>query len=99
VIVAGIALKVANLAYLGVLLFATVVLFQIVTLPVEFDASRRALALMTRYGIVTQEEKGGARSVLVAAALTYVAAVVTAALQLLYWMYATGMIGGRRSQD
>lgn len=88
-----------HMAQIGVLLFSMIVVFQIVTLPVEFDASRRALALMTKYGIVTQEEKAGARAVLTAAALTYVAAVITALLQLLYWMYVTGMIGGRRSQD
>ena len=95
-ILAGAFTQLLGLAHLGVLLFAVVVVYQIVTLPVEFDASSRALALMTDYGIVSQQEKPYARKVLQAAALTYVAAVVTAVMQLLYFAWRTGLIGGRR---
>ena len=67
----------------GILLFAASVLFQIVTLPVEFNASSRALAQMTSLGIVDDNEARSSRKVLQAAALTYVAAAATAILQLL----------------
>lgn len=63
--------------------YAVVTLFQLITLPVEFDASRRAKAALTRFGIVTQAEAPGVNRVLGAAALTYVAALVTAVLELL----------------
>jgi hypothetical protein len=68
---------------LGILFFSGAVLFQLVTLPVEFDASKRALVQLTQSGAVTQEEVAGAKAVLDAAALTYVAAAAMAALQLL----------------
>jgi Zn-dependent membrane protease YugP len=67
---------------LGILFFAGAVLFHLVTLPVEFDASRRALAQLTSTGAVMPEEVAGAKKVLDAAALTYVAAAAMAALQL-----------------
>src|SRR5262245_48620667 len=69
----------------GILLFAGVVLFQLVTLPVEFDASRRAKAVLAQAGIVqTAEEAQGVEKVLDAAAMTYVAAALAAVMQLLY---------------
>lgn len=68
---------------LGIILFAGVVLFTLVTLPVEFDASRRAVKALATTGLVTREELGAVREVLTAAALTYVAAAAMAALQLL----------------
>ncbi len=86
-----------NLALLGVLLFATTTVFTLVTLPVEFDASRRALATLKVGGYLTPEELGGAKKVLDAAALTYVAAFVTSALTLLYWAMRLGLLGGRRN--
>ncbi|MBC7219917.1 zinc metallopeptidase [Candidatus Bipolaricaulota bacterium] len=67
----------------GILLFAAAVFFTLVTLPVEFNASRRAVAALSAGGIVTREELGGVKRVLTAAALTYVAAAAMAALQLL----------------
>jgi hypothetical protein len=67
---------------LGIVFFAGVVLFHLVTLPVEFDASKRALAQLTNTGAVRPEEVSGAKAVLDAAALTYVAAAAMAALQL-----------------
>jgi Zn-dependent membrane protease YugP len=85
-----------NLANLGILLFATTTLFTLVTLPVEFDASRRALATLERGGLMPQEEIAGARRVLSAAALTYVAAFVSSVLTLLYWLVRLGVIGGGR---
>lgn len=78
----------------GVILFALSVLFTIVTLPVEWDASARAKALMTSTGIVTREEQAHASKVLNAAFLTYVASAVTALLTLLYYLLRLGFLGG-----
>lgn len=86
-----------NLAILGVLLFATTTLFTLVTLPVEFDASKRALVALKSGNYLTSEELTGAKKVLDAAALTYVAAFVTSALTLLYWAMRLGLLGGRRN--
>jgi len=85
VIFSGTALGV-NLMWAGVALFAAAVLFQIVTLPVEFDASRRAMILLRESGTLTAQELPAARKVLTAAALTYVAAALIAILQLAYWI-------------
>ena len=74
---------------LGIVLFSAAVLFQVVTLPVEFDASRRALAQLKQLGLVTDRDSAGARSVLSAAALTYVAAAATAIAYLLYFISAS----------
>ena len=71
-----------SLIDVGILLFSFGVLFQLVTLPVEFDASRRALAQLNRLGLVAPDEQAGAKKVLDAAALTYVAAAAAAVLQL-----------------
>ena len=67
---------------IGILFFAAAVLFHVVTLPVEFDASKRALAQLTSSGALMPQEVAGAKKVLDAAALTYVAAAAMAALQL-----------------
>ncbi len=69
--------------YLGIIAFGLSVLFQLITLPVEFDASRRAMETIRSTGILTQEEQQGARKTLTAAALTYVAAAAVALAQLL----------------
>ena len=90
----GMIIKAAGLMKLGVLLFGGVVLFQLVTLPVEFNASSRAMALLGNTGILSRDEMGGVRSVLTAAALTYVAAAISSILQLLYFMLRSGMLGG-----
>ncbi|MBT9253924.1 MAG: zinc metallopeptidase [Brockia lithotrophica] len=91
-ILAGILFKASELFLLGVLFFAGVVLFHLVTLPVEFDASRRALRELERLGFVSPAELPGARKVLTAAALTYVAAATIAALQLFeyIWIFSQG---------
>ena len=73
----------SSLAMIGVYLFSFGVLFQLVTLPVEFDASRRALVMLQDYGILGQNEVQGSRAVLNAAALTYVASAAASVLQLL----------------
>ena len=67
----------------GILLFSAVVLFQVITLPVEFNASRRAATLLSETGVLSQEELEGAKKVLSAAALTYVAAMLTSLMSLL----------------
>lgn len=82
----------------GIAMFALLVVFQLVTLPVEVDASRRALAAIERGHIVSGPELAGARKVLSAAALTYVAAAASSILQLLYFLFRAGLLGGR-SQD
>ncbi len=84
----------STLLMIGVATFAVTALFQIVTLPVEFDASKRALAAIEQGNIVTGQELVGARSVLNAAALTYVAAAVTSILTLLYYLMRLGILGG-----
>jgi len=75
--------QMANLALLGIIFMAVAVLFQVVTLPVEFNASSRALNQVVSLGIIRNDEERGARSVLNAAALTYVAAAAVALLELL----------------
>ena len=86
----------ASLSWLGVLLFGCTTVFTLVTLPVEFDASSRALVCLKKGNYVTEKELDGARKVLNAAAMTYVAAFVTSLLTLLYWMFRLGLLGGRR---
>ena len=82
-----------TVAIIGVGLFATTTVFTLVTLPVEFDASRRALATLQQGGYLASDELAGARKVLDAAALTYVAAFITSLLQLVYWAWALGLLG------
>jgi Zn-dependent membrane protease YugP len=95
-IMAGLFLRLTNLAWLGVLFFAGGAVFALATLPVEFNASARAKQLLAQTGIIqTDEEMRGVNTVLNAAALTYVAALVTAVLQLLYFVLLVGG-GGRR---
>lgn len=84
ILMLGFLMHATAMINVGIILFAAVVLFQLVTLPVEFDASRRAKLVLADTGIVsTQEEAQGVEKVLGAAAMTYVAAAVTAVLQLL----------------
>lgn len=71
---------------IAVAIFAVMTLFQLVTLPVEFDASARAKEQLFRLGLVRESERSGVAKVLDAAALTYVAALVTSVLELLYWI-------------
>lgn len=87
-----------TLVYVGIACFGLSVVFQLVTLPVEFNASHRALQAIEQGGLLTQEEQKGARKTLTAAALTYVAATATALAQLLRLLV---LFGGRnrRSND
>lgn len=86
-IVIGLLFNFMGLAWLGVIVFGISVIFMLVTVPVELDASRRAMKLLDEAGLlVTEEDRKGARSCLNAAALTYVAAAVTAILQFLYYL-------------
>jgi Zn-dependent membrane protease YugP len=96
VLMLGLMTGVMGLSLIGVLLFSTVVLFQIITLPVEFDASARAKRLVVEAGIIHPEERVGIDRVLNAAAMTYVAAVVSSLLTLLYFLLRSGILGGRR---
>jgi Zn-dependent membrane protease YugP len=94
----GLALSATSLTMLGIVLFTVAVLFTLVTLPVEFDASNRAVVALEELGIVMPSEAPGAAAVLRAAAWTYVAAAVTAVLQFLYFLMRSGLLGGRREQ-
>ncbi len=86
-----------SVALVGVLLFAVATLFTLVTVPVEFDASARAKKALARMEIVAQgREYNAVSGVLFAAGLTYVAAAIGSIMQLLYWAYRAGLIGGRR---
>jgi Zn-dependent membrane protease YugP len=94
-IMIGLFLRFTEIAWLGVIVFAGGAVFALATLPVEFDASARAKLLLVQTGIIqTDEERRGVNAVLNAAALTYVAGLVTAILQLLY--YVTLVSGGGR---
>lgn len=85
-----------TLIHIGIWVFALAVLFQVVTLPVEFNASGRALAMLGDYGMLDRDETAGCRKVLRAAALTYVAAAASSILQLLRLVL---LFGGNRRRD
>jgi len=94
-IMIGLFLRFTELAWVGVLIFAGGAVFSLATLPVEFNASARAKQLLAQTGIIqTDEEIRGVNNVLNAAALTYVAGLITSILQLLYYVTLVG--GGRR---
>ncbi|NMB03126.1 MAG: zinc metallopeptidase [Tissierellia bacterium] len=90
VLIAGIAMQSVGLQTVGIVLFGAVVLFQLITLPVEFNASRRAESFLTDYGIISQEQLPGAQAVLKSAGYTYVVAALASLAQLAYFL------GGRR---
>ncbi|MCL4251537.1 MAG: zinc metallopeptidase [Anaerolineae bacterium] len=86
-IIMGLMLNLTGLFQLGILLFGVMVVFMILTLPVEIDASRRGMKLLRESGVMASEQDAsGARQMLTAAALTYFAAAIGAVLQLLYFM-------------
>jgi Zn-dependent membrane protease YugP len=86
-IIGGIILQMTGLLTIGILLFGLAVLFAILTLPVEIQASQKALAMLESTGVVTtQQDRAGANAMLRAAALTYLAAAVAAVLTLLYYL-------------
>ena len=84
------------LIQIGIWAFVAALLFQLVTLPVEFNASGRAVEKVDQYGLLTAQERGGCKKVLTAAALTYVAAAASSALQLLRLVL---LFGGNRRRD
>ncbi len=92
---AGLVFSIRPLLTVGILLFSLAVLFQLVTLPVEFNASARALKMLGDNRLIAQEEVKGAQKVLVAAALTYVAALAASVLQLLRLI----ILAGGRDRD
>ena len=96
-IIIGMLLRMTNLAWLGVLVFSGGAIFALATLPVELNASARARQLLSDSGLIMgEEEQRGVNQVLNAAALTYVAGLITAVLQLFYWVTLVGGMGGRR---
>lgn len=98
IVIAGMIIaRIQPIIFLGVLLFSFGVLFQIVTLPVEFDASRRALATLTDMGVLSGEEMTGAQKVLKSAAMTYVASAAASILSLIRLIMIAQ--GGRSSRD
>jgi len=97
VMLLGLFMRSAGMVGFGALLFSAVVLFQLITLPVEFDASARAKKLSFEQGLVLANEREGVSKVLNAAALTYVAAAVSSLSTLLYFLLRSGLLGGRRS--
>lgn len=94
VMIAGFFLQMAGLILIGVGLFTVGVVFSLITLPVEWDASRRARIAIDEAGMLSPEESRHASKVLNAAFLTYVAAAVTSLLTLLYYLFRLGIFGG-----
>jgi len=95
VMIAGLIFAAQGLVLVGAVLFSAVLLFQVVTLPVEFDASARAKRLAVEYGVIAAQERGGMDRVLNAAAMTYVAAAISTLMTLLYFLVRAGLLGGR----
>lgn len=96
-IMVGLLINLTGLAWLGVVAFSGGAVFALATLPVEINASARAKKLLNQSGLIQgQKEKEGVNKVLNAAALTYVASLFTAVMQLLYWISLVSGSGGRR---
>ncbi|MBI4287200.1 MAG: zinc metallopeptidase [Chloroflexi bacterium] len=91
----GMIISIPQLVWVGVALFSAAVLFSMVTLPVELDASHRARKMLLSQGLVAQAEYNGASAVLTAAALTYVASMLQAVANLLYYVFAAVGMGRR----
>lgn len=81
-IIAGMLLRMTGLLDLGIIFFSVAVLFQVITLPVELNASKRALVYLTDYGLIATNELAGSKKVLSAAALTYIAAMIYSVIEL-----------------
>lgn len=94
-IIIGVIFQMFELIFVGVIAFSVIVLFQIINLPVELDASKRAKAMAAKLNLVqTNREADGIAAVLNAAAFTYIAATLTAIVQLLYFLLRLGFLGG-----
>lgn len=96
IFVLGMVLPIGNLSLIGLLLFSGTLVFSLVTLPVEFDASKRAVAMLHGSGLISPIEEKGVRAVLQAAALTYVAAAAQAISTILYYVF---MLRGSRRRN
>jgi hypothetical protein len=95
IITLGFVIGSMGLVQVGIVFFSLVVVFQLITLPVEFNASERAKGILLSHGILSSDEMVGVKSVLSAAAMTYVAAAVSAVMTLLYFLMRAGFLGGR----
>jgi Zn-dependent membrane protease YugP len=95
----GLAMQVSGMVWLGIVLFSAFVIFTLVTLPVEFNASSRAVTALVDGGIISTTEAVDTKKVLDAAALTYVAAAISAVMQLLYFLWRAGLLGGNRQEE
>ncbi len=95
IIFAGFIFGFMGLVKVGIVLFSVVVIFQLITLPVEFNASSRAKEMLASYGLISQTELQGVNRVLSAAAMTYVAAAASSIMTLLYFLIRAGLLGGR----
>ena len=84
-IIAGLILNILNLAEIGLILFALTTVFALITLPIEIDASKKAFKLIRKYNLISESRIGGAKSVLNAAATTYIASLLTSFLNLMYY--------------
>ncbi|HON56674.1 MAG TPA: zinc metallopeptidase [bacterium] len=99
-IMIGMLIGALGLAQLGVIFFTVVVIFQIITLPLELDASNRAKELLFKYNIIqSSDERKAVAAVLNSAAFTYLAAAIASIAQLLYFALRTGLIGGGNNRD
>jgi len=94
IIMIGFIFSFMGLVKIGILLFSAVVVFQFITLPVEFNASSRAKEILSSYGLVSAGELQGVNKVLSAAAMTYVAAAASSVMTLLYFLIRAGLLGG-----
>jgi Zn-dependent membrane protease YugP len=92
----GIALASSQMVWVGVVLFSAFVIFTLITLPVEFNASNRAVQVLETSGMIGRSEVDGTRAVLNAAALTYVAGAISAIMQLAYFVMRSGILSDRR---
>jgi len=95
----GIMLASTQMVWIGVVLFSMFVIFTLITLPVEFNASSRAVQVLETSGMITRSEVDGTNAVLNAAAMTYVAGAISAIMQLLYFLIRAGILGGSRRDD
>jgi Zn-dependent membrane protease YugP len=98
VLFGGMVMHSLGLIWAGIILGAAGVLFHVVTLPVEFDASRRAFAVLSSSGIVAADEMPGVRKTLYAAGFTYIAGALSAIATLVYFIVRSGVLGGHRDE-
>jgi Zn-dependent membrane protease YugP len=98
-VMAGVILNVMKLVFLGIILFSLTVIFQVVNLPVEFNASRRGRQILQSTGLISPDEDQVVGRVLNAAAWTYVAGTLTSVMTLLFYLFQFGVLGRRRRQD